>query len=234
MEETKGSAKKLMFSLTTCGGRLRAKFSSDTDCLVRTERLADISTKWLLKTQQDITQPQGEGKGIHFEPQNANFRNTQVDSAVWRDMFTTTTATSNSRQRSTSKNPAVTGRKCTAFVHVSSSSLTLSRPPHPSSSHLCGLLETPTCLSGFGPSVFPPPQAGRLAYIHSMGRKIINYMSQLMAVPCLAHDQVKSCESSRLGSSKYIIYYWRAISGKRLQLSWIKTHILCLQRDVCI
>lgn len=98
MEETKGSAKKLIFSLTTSARSFLwgAKFSSDTDCLVRTERLADISTK----TQQDITQPQGEGKGIHFEPQNANFRKTQVDSAVRRDMLTTTTATSNSRQRS--------------------------------------------------------------------------------------------------------------------------------------
>lgn len=63
-----------------------------------------------------------------------------------------------------------------SFIHVTSSSMTQSRHLRPSSSHFSSLLETPTCLSCFGPSVFPPPQSGKLADSHSMGHQEINYM----------------------------------------------------------
>lgn len=45
-------------------------------------------------------------------------------------------------------------------------------------SHLSSLLETPTCVSCLGPSVFSPPQPGELAYSHNIGHQEINYMRQ--------------------------------------------------------
>lgn len=64
---------------------------------------------------------------------------------------------------------------------VTSSSLPQSQPLPPSLSHFGSLLETPTCVSCFGPSVFPPPQPDKLAYSHNMGHQVINYMRQAMA-----------------------------------------------------
>lgn len=45
-------------------------------------------------------------------------------------------------------------------------------------SNFSSLLGTPTCLSCFDPSVFPPPQPGKLAYSHNTGHREINYIQQ--------------------------------------------------------
>lgn len=65
--------------------------------------------------------------------------------------------------------------------HVLPSAPPQSRPLPSFSFHFSSLLETPTCVSCLGPSVFPPRQPGKVAHSHNMGHQEINYKQQARA-----------------------------------------------------
>lgn len=103
------------------------------------------------------------------------------------------------RRRDVYVQNSVSPRMAKVFLllpHVIPSSLPQSQPLPSSLSHFSSLLETPTCVTCFGPSVFPSPQSGKLAYSHNMGHQKINYTQQAKTTVASTHRVTTNDQST--------------------------------------